>query len=143
MVQMRLVKQIGVFMDHAGAHLLTPEMGSDNQERFRTQYHLKKNGDEMPGQQQVEHTQSGSELHRHNHEQNELHGFYKNLASRIHDYDEILVMGPTTAAKEFYNYCRNHKLLNGKLITVRKSDYLTERQMEKEVNSFFAKLQQS
>ncbi len=137
MQKTKIVKQIGVFMDHAGASLFTPVHDDTVPGEHSRNHHLKHDGQLVDGHQHESHKSTSSESHQHNKEQNELHAFYKNLAQHLKPYDEILVMGPTTAAAEFHNFCTKHGLLNGHDITIEKSNYLTSNQLEEKINHFF------
>lgn len=130
-------KQIGVFMDHAEANLIAVNSTENKIVPSGITHHVREDGESGDGIKLGHFHATNNEAHKHNKEQNELHAYFKNLADHLMPYDEIFIIGPTTAPFEFQNYIHKHNELKGKKITVEKANYLTENQIAEKINSFF------
>lgn len=129
--------QVGVFMDHAEASFFIPNKKEKHTIISGIKHHERIKGESGDSTRLGNFRSTNNENHKHNIEQNDLHLYFKALAAYLNAYDEIFIIGPTTAPTEFQSYCLKHKLLHGKRISVKKSDYLTDNQIEEKINAFF------
>ncbi len=135
----KIIKRIGLWMDHSEAILINPDEidGKMHIIRADKSHHIRHAGQSASGTKLGNYRSTNNESHMHNKEQNHLHAYYKELASTVHPYDEILVLGPTTAPREFHNYLEKEKELNAKKMEVLHCDYLTENQLHEQVRNYF------
>lgn len=135
-------KQIGVWLDHAKAHLIGHHEGSAFLvETVESPYERIKR-EEGQGSDQTRFTAnpyhiSNNENRKHHTAQNELNEYYKILEMKLTDYEEILLFGPTNAKEQLYNRLRDNKAFARKTITVQSSDKMTENQLLAYVREFF------
>ena len=124
-------KAIGVWMDHAQAKLLHYEeenpiievipSGFDSRVRFK--------GETKVGANLGDYRSTNNDAARHAKENQALKTYYKKLAEKLHPYNDILVFGPTSAHKEFFNVLMEDKAFEGKRITSKDADYLTRNEL--------------
>ena len=126
---MKVVKKLGICMDHANAHIIefsdevketqTISSDFDNQDKNETLH------------------RSESELH--NKEQHKQIAYYKKLAEIIRDFNEVLLFGPTNAKAELLNFLRKDHLFSGIKIEVLNTDKLTDKEQHTFVSEYFKK----
>jgi len=125
---MKKEKMLGIWMDHAQAHLLDFPSNEGEIQVVRSDF--------------TEHSKleslSKGELHMHNKERQQQRHFYKNLAAIIKGYNEVLLFGPTEAKTELMNVLRADPEFASISIEVRQSDYITENQQRAFVKEFFS-----
>lgn len=131
------IKRIGVFMDHKGVTLLDPDSLQLTNLASGIDHHTRFDGEVSDGTRLGNNRATNNEAHKHNKEQNQAHLFYRKLAGQLKPFDEIFILGPTTAKDEFRNYVHKEKLLGNKKVVTEKSDYLTENQLKEKVIEFF------
>ncbi|MEO9146214.1 MAG: hypothetical protein ABI237_11735 [Ginsengibacter sp.] len=121
-------KKIGIWMDHAKAHLmeyadpivtLAVSSNSSHDEKERT---LQK-----------------SESMMHNKEQQQESEYYKELGESIKNYDEVLLFGPTDAKVELSNILEDDLSFSKIKIEIKQADKMTENQEHAFVRDFFSK----
>jgi stalled ribosome rescue protein Dom34 len=121
-------KRIGVWMDHASAHLMefnasaittvtvdaafTPVVKQDSLEK--------------------------SEYLMHNKEQGTRQAYYKKIATVLKEYGEVLLFGPTEAKQELFNLLRGDQHFNNTALVVQAAGKLTENQQHAFVRDYFA-----
>ena len=130
---------IGVWMDHAQAKLLHYEdkepiirvidSGVESRIRFK--------GESGDGTKLGNYRSTNNEGSKHAKENQALKFYYKKLMEALHPYNDILLFGPSSAHKEFYNFLMEDKSFASKRITSKDSDYLTENQLVDYVNKWF------
>jgi hypothetical protein len=131
----------GVWMDHLTAKIIEadrhPQMACvirsiSEGRRVRIP------GEETSGVRLGNRRSSNDEYHRHNSAREELHMFFKDLERVLRPYSTILLFGPTTAHDEFHNFLLQDKnRVMGKRIFTRRSNYMTDRQLEEYVRDFY------
>ena len=84
----------------------------------------------------------GSEHSINSSKQSDSLKYFKALASRLLNYDEILVFGPGKSQEQFQNHLQEDIQFNSRKITIDSSEHLTDPQMIAKVRDFF-KLRQS
>ena len=128
---MKTLKKIGIWMDHANAHLIeftdevkptqTISVDFDNQDK--------------------EETLQRSESEMHNKQQQKQLAFYKKLGANITDFDEVVLFGPTEAKTELLNLLRKDHQFDNIKIEVLNADKLSEKQQYEFVNEYFKKFE--
>lgn len=122
------VKKLGIWMDHASAHVMEladpivtniVESASTHEEKEKT-------------------LQKGESM-MHNKNQQQLGEYYKKLGGVIKDYDEVLLFGPTDARVELFNLLKADKQFNKIKIETAPSDKMTENQEHAFVRDYFSK----
>jgi len=124
---MKIIKQLGICMDHSTAFLLELKNGtivtnsvvsgnkhSKNQENF------------YKGEKLI-----------HKKEQHLQLSFYKKLGENIRDYEEVILFGATDAKDELFNLLKTDHLFENIKIEVRQSDRMTKSQMQTFVKEYF------
>jgi hypothetical protein len=133
------IKKIGLWLDHVNAHFIEIE---DGQELFETIHSGKEsliriNGESENGIKMGNYRSTNNEHQIQMRENEILSDYYKNIAKRLQNFDEIFIFGASTAKDELYNLLRTNKQFDGKLIQVESSDHITKNQMIARVRAFF------
>jgi hypothetical protein len=127
------LKRIMVFVSSKDAKLFYKENGEIKTEIIESPITLKDN--KIPGEGKDTYKfspshASNNEHKKHNQHQNEEHQYFKELESKIQDYDVIYLTGPGTLKNKLNNYISENKKFAGKSIFVEPSDnHLTENQL--------------
>jgi hypothetical protein len=121
-------KKLGIWMDHANAHLMeytdpivTKIISSDSTHEEK-EFTLQK---------------GESFMHRKNQQQETA--YYKAIAESIKDYDEVLLFGPTNARVELINVLKADLHFSKIKIETKPSDKITENQEHAFVRNYFSK----
>lgn len=122
-------KQIGIWMDHANANLM--ELTSGNMET--------KTINSTFTHQEKENTLHKGEKALHHKEQHEQLAYYKEIASVIKDYEEVLLFGPTNAKTELLNLLKADRHFDKINIETRQVDKMSENQQHAFVKEYFFK----
>ncbi len=121
-------KKLGIWMDHANAHLTEyadtmvtkiVTSGSTHEEKEKT---LKK-----------------SESMMHNKDQHQESEYYKEISECIKNYDEVLLFGPTDAKVELLNILEKDFSFSKIKFEVRQTDKMTANQEHAFVRDHFSK----
>jgi molybdopterin converting factor small subunit len=137
-----VTKQIGIWLDHSKAHFIGHHDGSAFLiETIDSPYERIKR-DEGEGSDNARfganpQFSSNNENRKNNTAQNELNEYFKTLESKLDDYDEILLFGPTTAKEQLYNRLSENKSFSAKTIIVQSSDKMTDNQLLAFVRDFY------
>jgi len=126
---MKTKKNLGIWLDHASAHLMefTPDPVVAN---------TVESADILLDKKQAN---GRSEHLMHNKEQHQLSEYYKRIGEKIVDYEEVVLFGPTDAKAELYNVLKaDHRFANIK-IDVEQADKMTENQQHAFVRNHFSK----
>ncbi|MBA3681894.1 MAG: hypothetical protein H0W73_12150 [Bacteroidetes bacterium] len=121
-------KKLGVWMDHASAHLI--EFLNDGVEH--------KTVDSKFTHQVKEEALNKSEHVMHNKEQHQQAEYYKKLGESIKGYDNVVLFGPTNAKEELFNTLKSDHSFEKIKIEVRQSDKMTENQQYAFVKDYFS-----
>src|SRR5258705_9775770 len=105
---MSIIKKIGVWMDHASAHLIEFSMDSSESTTVSSKF----------THEQKEKSLGKNENLMHNKEQHQQLEFYKSLAEALKRYDELVIFGPTDAKTELYNLLKKDAHFAKKIIEV-------------------------
>jgi ADP-heptose:LPS heptosyltransferase len=127
---MTTAKKLGIWMDHANAHLM--EFTTDP---IETKTIASKFTHEVK-----ELSIHKGENRMHNKEQHQQHEYYKEIGEKIKKYEEVVLFGPTEAKVELFNFLlKDHNLANIK-IKVEHADKMTENQQHAFVKKYFSKV---
>lgn len=117
-------------MDHAHAHLIefsyeikiteTVSLDFDHQDKNETLHR--------------------SESEMNNKQQQRQHGYYKKLAAIIKDFTEVVLLGPTNAKSELFNFLRQNRLFDSIKIDVINADEMSDKKQHEFVTEYFKKV---
>ncbi len=121
-------KKIGIWMDHAKAHLME-----------YTQPIITKVITSASTHEEKEFTlQKGESFMQRKNQQQEA-AYYNTIASSIKNFDEVLLFGPTNAKKELLNILRDDLSFSNIKIETVQTDKMTDNQKQAFVRDHFAK----
>ncbi|MDP4147980.1 MAG: hypothetical protein Q8927_14305 [Bacteroidota bacterium] len=113
-------KNLGVWMDHANAHLM----------EFTT----------VPITTKIISSRYTREEKEQNVEKGEnLNGYYKRLGEIIRNYEDVILFGPTSAKSELLNILRADHYFEKIKIEVEQTDKMTQNQQHAFVRDYFSK----
>ncbi len=125
---METTKRLGIWMDHAAAHVMEfttdPIITTTIQSGFTHEV--------------KEQSLSKSEKGMHNKEQQQHSDYYKKLAAVIKDYDDVLLFGPTDAKVELFKLVRGDQQLAKIKIEIVPADKMTDNQEHAFVRKHFS-----
>lgn len=135
----KLNKKTGLWLDHSQAHFVDISKGPAIIETTfaEPRQHEHFAGEAGNGTKLGPTLATNNEYTEHNIKREVMNEYYKILADRLKDYDDIYLFGPTSAKDELYNILKADKHFAGKTIRVEPSDKLTENQMIAKVKHFF------
>lgn len=126
---MKSIKQIGIWMDHSTAHIM--ELSKNEVIIVRL--------DSTPAfPDRIEDLRMDERL-MHNKGQNEVSDFYESLSKTIHNYDEVLLFGPTEAKTELYNRLKDDRRFENIKFFIVSTDKITDNQQKALLRNFFNK----
>ncbi len=126
---MKTDKQLGIWMDHANAHVIEfTKEGSEEKEKVSKIELPAKSLDMGPHEKTV-----------HNKEQHAQSDYYKKLSEIIIQYDEVLLFGPTDAKLELFNMLREDHHFEKVVIETKQTDKMTDNQQAAFVKEHFSK----
>ena len=125
---MTTTKRIGIWMDHASAHLM--EFSSDAITTIKL--------DSSFTQQAKEGSLEKGEHLMHNKEQHGQLAYYKKIETVLKEYEEVLLFGPTDAKLELSNLLKKDQHFNNIKIIIRPAGKLTEPQEHAFVRDYFS-----
>ena len=121
-------KKLGIWMDHANAHLM----------EYTDPIVTKIISSESTHEEKEFTLQKGeSFMHRKNQQQEAA--YYKAIAVSIRDYDEVLLFGPTDAKTELLNILKADFSFSKVKIETEQTDKMTENQEQAFVRDYFSK----
>lgn len=127
---MERAKNLGVWMDHASAHLI--EFTSEPVDSKTIE-------SEFTHDVKVSSMSNRGEKHAHVKEQHEQAEYYKKLGNEILKYQEVLLFGPTDAKVELFNVLNADKRFADIKIDVQQAEKMTENQEHAFVRGYFSK----
>ncbi len=122
-------KKLGIWMDHANAHLI--EFTSDEMNKNQLVPESTSAGNEEIA--------GNSENIIHNKEQDHPAGYYKLIGEEIKKYGHVLLFGPTNAKSELINTLKDDHHFDKIHIRAEQTDKLTENQQHAFVRDYFSK----
>lgn len=124
---METKKNLGIWMDHAIAHLMD-NRDSTNNETISSNFNHDDKVDAL----------NRSESLMHNKKQQLDEAFYKNISEKILKYQHVLLFGPTNAKSELYNYLNKNLHFKDVKIDVEAADKMTDNEQSAFVKKHFA-----
>jgi hypothetical protein len=121
-------KKVGVYLDHANAHLVEYIDGTNESKIVGSKF----------THEEKEQSLSKSEKLMHNKEDHEQSEYYKTIARSARDYNFVLLFGPTEAKAELHNILNADHHFSEIRIEVRPSDKMTEPQIHTFVREYFS-----
>ncbi|MDB5210108.1 MAG: hypothetical protein JWQ30_935 [Sediminibacterium sp.] len=124
---MTQLKNLGIWMDHASAHLMEYSTESNETKIIESAFTHEEKAD----------TLGNSEYGMHNKEQHQTSAFYKKLGDSIKEYDAVILFGPTDAKLELFNLLKADHHFDKINIEVKASGKMTENQQHAFVRDHF------
>jgi hypothetical protein len=122
-------KKLGIWMDHANAHLIELENDKSEKKTIASKFtHEAKESSLHKG-----------ELIMHDREQHQNAEYYKALGQQIKNYKSVLLFGPTDAKVELFNTLKGDKAFQEIQIEVMQADKMTDNQQHAFVRDYFSK----
>ena len=121
-------KYIGIWMDHANAHLMELTNGAMETKIIVSKF----------THEEKEMTISKGEKEMHNKEQHEQLAYYKAIAAVLKNYKEVLLFGPTDAKKELVNILKEDHHFDKIKIEIKDAGKMTENQQHAFVKEYFS-----
>jgi hypothetical protein len=126
---MKTENKLGIWMDHANAHLIDFTETSDQTKTIHSKFtHDAK-----------EHSLGKSENLMHHKEQHQQSEYYNRIGEAIKNYGEVILFGPTDAKNELFNVLRKDHRFEKVKIDIKNADKMTEEQQRSFVKEFFNK----
>ena len=127
---MKTIKKLGICMDHANAHLIefSDEIKITETISLDFDYQDKKESLQR------------SESEMHNKQQQKQNAYYKKLAAIIKDFTEVVLLGPSNAKSELFNFLRQNRLFDGIKIEVLNADKMSDKKQHEFVREYFKKV---
>jgi len=125
---METKKNLGIWMDHASAHLI--DMNAEKNNHSITSKFTFSTKEE---------TLKKSEHLMHNKEQQMDEAYYKKIAAAILNYNHVLLFGPTHAKSELHNYLKKDLHFKDIKIDVESTDKMTDNEKDAFVKNHFKK----
>jgi stalled ribosome rescue protein Dom34 len=128
-------KLYGIWIDHNKAFVFKAnEEGILSMENFVSEVEAHHHS----GINNSEHSTLSDQSQHDKRRANEMLRFVKQIVTKVHDADEILIFGPSTAKKVLQDSIKENKSMSRVIVTVTVADKLTENQMRESVRDFFA-----
>ena len=124
---MTIEKKLGIWMDHANAHLM--EYANPIVTKIVTSNFT---------HEEKEKTLHKGESMMHNKEQHQQSEYYKILGESIKGYNDVLLFGPTNAKIELLNILQADLSFSKIKIETRQTDKMTENQEHAFVRDYFS-----
>ncbi len=121
-------KKLGIWMDHASAHLM----------EYNDQIITNIVVSESTHSEREKTLQKGENI-MHNKEQQQESAYYKTLGESIKNYDDVLLFGPTNAKVELLNILKADHHFSKIKIEIMPAEKMTENQAQAFVRAYFSK----
>lgn len=123
---MATLKNLGIWMDHSAADLIDLNTKKNNQV-ITSKFDLETKQEVLPR----------SEYTMHNKRQQMHEAYYKEIASEIVKYDQVLLFGPTNAKTELNNYLSKDLHFKDIKIDVEPADKMSDNEKAAFVKNHF------
>ncbi|MES2331374.1 MAG: hypothetical protein V4539_17350 [Bacteroidota bacterium] len=124
---MTQTKNLGIWMDHASAHLMEFTTEPIETTIIESAFTHEEKADSLGNSEHV----------MHNKEQHQQSAFYKKLGESIKEFDAVVLFGPTDAKLELYNLLKADHHFDKINIEVKASGKMTENQQHAFVRDHF------
>lgn len=125
---MKTGKRIGVWMDHASAHLMEFTTDPINTVKLESAFTQQAKEDSL---------EKGEHL-MHNMEQQDQLAYYRKIETVLKPYTEVLLFGPTDAKLELFNLLKKDQHFNNTKFVIQAAGKLTENQEHAFVRDYFS-----
>jgi hypothetical protein len=125
---MNTYKYLGIWMDHANAHIIEFTTGPAGTKTITSKF----------THEVKENSLGKSEALMHNKEQHQESEYYNALGKVISGYTDVLLFGPTEAKAELHNVLSADHRFDKIKISTRPADKMTETQMHEFVSEYFS-----
>ncbi len=122
---MKSNKNLGVWMDYSSADLINPHQDANQIIRSKFSPAIK------------EEALKKGEKHLHHKEQQVQETYFKEIAGKILEYDQVLLFGPTNAKTELLHYLNGDTHFKHVKIAVESADKMTENEKRAFVKKHF------
>ena len=126
---MQIPKRLGVWIDHANAHLMELVSGPIKTTSIKSKFDF----------QEKRETIEKSEKGMHQKQNHEGLAYYKEIGKVILNYNDVLLFGPTEAKTELFNLLRADHRFDKIKIVIEPADKMTENQEHAFVRDYFKK----
>jgi stalled ribosome rescue protein Dom34 len=126
---MTKAKHLGIWMDHASAHMM--DLATDPLETvtIETSFTNEERGSSLTKNENL----------MHNKEQHKQSEFYKKIMETIRNYDEVLLFGPTDAKAELHNIIKADHRFGKTKIEVKQAGKMSSHDQQIFVKAHFSK----
>ena len=124
---MKLLRKLGICMDHSSANIIEFNNESNELKTIESKF----------THQEKEESLSKSEHLMHNKEYHYLSKYFKELGEVIQNYDEVILFGPTDAKVALYNLLKEDHLFAKIKIEYKNADKMTENQQHAFIKDYF------
>jgi hypothetical protein len=126
---MKTVRKLGIWMDHASAHLMEFTPDPISTKTIASNF--------TPAVREA--IMRKGEDHMHSKEQALQSDYYHQLGDVIKEYSDLVIFGPTNAKVELYNSLLEDKQLKHITIKMQSAEKMTEKQQHAYVKNYFVK----
>jgi len=126
---MKTNKKLGIWMDHANAHLMEFTLDPITTKTITSKF--------TPAVREIIIRKGEDHLHRK--EQQQQSDYYQQLGEVVKEYSDVILFGPTDAKAELYNALLADQQLKDVTIKMEQTDKMTENQQHAFVKNYFTK----
>ncbi|GEP51082.1 hypothetical protein FNO01nite_17540 [Flavobacterium noncentrifugens] len=126
---MKTTKKLGIYMDHSTAELIEFSDASKETKTVCSDFNI----------QDKHETLQRSESEMHNKEQHSQKTYFKQLATSVLEFDQVVLFGPTEAKTELIHFLRQDHKFEKIGIELLTTDKLTQNQQHAFVRDYFKK----
>ena len=126
---MKTAKKLGIWLDHASAHLMEFTPGPLSTKTIASKF--------TPAVREL--IMRKGEDHMHSKEQALQSDYYHQLGDVIKEYSDVVIFGPTDAKVELYNSLLKNQQLKHITIKMQPAEKMTEKQQHAYVKNYFVK----
>lgn len=123
-------KKLGIWMDHASAHLIEYTQGVTKENIISSKF----------THEDKEEVLNRSEHVMHNKEQGRQQAYYKEIGEAIKGYSEVILFGPTDARLELFNTLKTNQHFENIKIEVQSADKMNTSDQHSFVKEYFSTL---
>ncbi len=121
-------KRVGIWMDHANAHVMEFTTGAIKTNTISSKF----------THEEKEQSLGKSEDLMHHKEQHEQSDYYKKIGDVIKNYTDVILFGPTEAKSELLNVLRASHHFEKIKIETKQADKMTDKQQHAFVKNYFS-----